>query len=54
MQSRHQQSKYKGYESTVDSDVDVSVSSMKTSGWSGLQISFHGSKKVTKEGSHLR
>ena len=54
MQSRHQQSKYKGYESTVDSDVDVSVSSMKTSGWSGLQISLHGSKQVTKYRSYLR
>ena len=54
MQSCHQQSKYKGYESTVDSDVDVSVSSMKTSGWSGLQISLHGSKQVTKYRSYLR
>ena len=54
VQSHHRQSKDKGDEQTVDSDADVSVSSMKTSGWSGLQISLHGSRKVTNEGSDLR
>ena len=48
LQSCRQQAKYKGYEQEVDSDADVSVSSTKTTGWSGLQISFNGSKQVTK------
>ena len=50
VQSHHQQEKDKGYEQTVDSDADVSVSSTKTSGWSGFQISFHGRKQETKDG----
>ena len=29
------------------------VSSTNISGWGGLQISFHGSKQVTKGGSYL-
>ena len=38
----------------MDSDAYLSFSSAKTSGWSGLQISFHGRKQVTKDGSDLR
>ena len=37
----------------MDSDTDVSVSSMKTNGWGGLKISLHGSKQVTVDGSYL-
>ena len=39
-----------GCEQTVESDADVSVSCTKTSDWCGLQISFNGSKQVTKYG----
>ena len=38
----------------MENDGDVSMSIRKTSGWSRLQISFHGSKHVTKDGSYLR
>ena len=38
----------------MDSDADVSVSSTKISGWSGLKLSLYGSKQVTKYVSHLR
>ena len=38
----------------MDSDEDVSVSSTKISGWSGLKLSLYGSKQVTKYVSHLR
>ena len=54
VQSRHQPKKRKMGEQTVDSDANVSVSSTKTSGWSGSQIIFHGSKKVTNYASDLR
>ena len=54
MHSRQQQSADIGDEQTVESDAYVSVSSMKTSLWSILQIIFHGSKQVTKNGSYLR
>ena len=47
-QSCHQQAEYKGYEQTVDSDADMSLTSTKTSGWRGLNIILHGSKQVTK------
>ena len=48
--SHHQQATDKGDEHTVEVDTNVSVSSMKTSGWSGLKTSLHGSKQVTKDG----
>ena len=48
--SHQQQSTYKGGGKTVECDADVSVYSTKTSGWSGLKISFHGRKQVTKYG----
>ena len=51
--SNYQQTADKGYEQTVGSDVDVSVYSTTTSGWSGLQISLHGRKQVTKDGSDM-
>ena len=54
VQSFHQQEKNKGYEQTVDSGADVSVSSMKTSGWSVLQTGLHEKKQVTKYGSYFR
>ena len=54
VQSHHQQASDKGYEQTMESDVDVSVYSKNSSGWSGLQISLHGSKQVTKYGSYLK
>ena len=54
MKSCHQQAKYKGYDQTMDSDADVSMSSTKTGSCSGLQISFHGRKQVTKYRSYLR
>ena len=38
----------------MDSDAYLSVFSTKTSGWSVLQISFHGKKQATKDGSDLR
>ena len=53
LHSRHQPEAYKGGEQTEEIDADVSVSSTKTSGWSGLKISFHGRKSVTKDGSDL-
>ena len=43
--SNHQQAAEKGYEQIVESDKDLSVSSTKTSGWSVLQIGFHGINK---------
>ena len=49
-----QQPSEKEYEQTVESYADVIVSSTKTSGWSGLQISLHGRKQVTKDVSDLR
>ena len=49
----HRQEKEKG-DKKVDSDTYVSVSSTKKSIWSGLQISLHGKKQVTKDGSYLR
>ena len=52
--SHHQQSVDKWDEQTFESDADVSVFSTKKSGWGGLQISFHGSRQVTKEWSDLR
>ena len=54
VQSHHQQGKDKWYEQIVDIDTDLSVSSTKTSGWRGLQISLSGIKQVTKYGSYLR
>ena len=44
VQSKNQQAKDKG-DKKVDSDTYASVSSTKTSFWSGLQISLHGRKK---------
>ena len=44
VQSHHQQAKDKRYEKTVDSDIEVSVSSKKKSGWIGLQISLYERK----------
>ena len=41
-------------EQTVESDADVSVTSTKQIVWSALQISSHGRKQVTKDGSYLR
>ena len=38
----------------MDSNEDVSVSSTKISGWSGLKLSLYGIKQVTKYVSHLR
>ena len=38
----------------MDSGAYASLSSIKTSGWSGLQIGFHGRKQVTKDGSDFR
>ena len=52
--SRHQPEAYKGGEQTEEIDADVSVSSTKTSGWSGLKISFHDRKQVTEDRSDLR
>ena len=54
LHSHQQQAADKGDEQTVESDADVSVSSTKTSGWSGLQTSLYGRQKVTKDGSDLR
>ena len=42
----HQQAAGKGDEKTVDIYADVDVFSTKTSGWSRLQISFGGIKRV--------
>ena len=47
--SHHQQEAYRGDEQTMESDAYVSVSSIKTSCWSELQISLHGIKEVTKD-----
>ena len=44
IKSRHQQASEKGDEQTMDSDIDVSMYSTKTSNWCVLQISFHGRK----------
>ena len=52
--SNYQQASDKGYEQKVESDTDVSLSNTKISGWSGLNISLHGRKQVTKYGSYLR
>ena len=49
-----QQIANKVYEKSVESDSSVSVSITKGSGWWGLQISLHGSKQSTKDGSDLR
>ena len=54
MKINHQQAKYKWYEQIVDIEIDLSVSSTKTSGWRRLQISLRGIKQVTKYGSYLR
>ena len=54
LHSNHQQASEKGYKQTPESYADASVSSTKTSSWSGLQISLHGNKKATKYGSDLR
>ena len=51
--SNNQQALKKGDRKKVESDTDVSVSSTKTSGWSGLNISLHGSKQVTKDREYL-
>ena len=48
VQSYHKQAKEKGYEQTVNGDVDVSVSSTKKSVWSRLQNTLHGGKEVIK------
>ena len=48
--SHSQQESEKGDEQKVNSDAYVSVYGTKTSGWVGLQISFHGRKQVTNTG----
>ena len=47
VQSHSQQASEKRDEQTVGNDVDVNVSSTKTSSWGGLQISLNGIKQVT-------
>ena len=54
LHTHNQKSADKGDEQTAWSDTDVIMSRTKTTGWIVLQISLHGSKQVTKDGSYLR
>ena len=53
MHSHHQQTADKWDEQTLESDAYISAHSTKKNSWSGLQISLHGIKQVTKDGSYL-
>ena len=44
--SHHQKEADKKDEKTIESDAYVSVCTIKTSGWSGLQISLYGGSSI--------